>query len=57
MLILSFKNIHYLPFINTIVMPLVLEKIPLTIRTAIENYPNYNPISYRQRWFLRLPIH
>lgn len=38
-LIHTFKDLQYAPLINSIVCSLLLEKIPIPIKTAIETYP------------------
>ena len=42
---------------NTIVGALLLEKIPRSIKKAIEKYPESDPASYKYRWMLKLPVH
>jgi hypothetical protein len=56
-LIQTFARFRYQPLVNTLVGALLLERIPRSIKKAIEHYPESDPVSYKFKWMLKLPVH
>ncbi len=56
-LIQTLRQIKYSPFINTIVGALLLDRIPNTVKRAVQRDIGKELETFSSRWKIKLPIH
>lgn len=54
-LIRSFSVFKYQPLVNSVVGALLLDRVPRSVLTAIDKYPDRDPSTYKFKWRLRQP--